>query len=201
MITFTKILIANRGEIACRVIAYREGAWLSHGRGLFATPTRGALHVRVADEAVRIGPPPAQRELPQHRRHPGGRANFGRRCGPSRLRLPVRERRLRRGLRQGRASSSSARRRRRSPPWATRPRAKAHDGGGRRAVRAGLRRRRPGGRDAAAKEAARIGLPLMVKAAAGGGGRGMRLVERERPAAGDRRGAAPRRQAPSARTS
>ena len=59
MIAFSKILIANRGEIACRIIrtakdlGYRTVA-------VFSDADAGAPHVRQADEAVRIGPPPVQ---------------------------------------------------------------------------------------------------------------------------------------------
>lgn len=55
---FKKILIANRGEIACRVI------WACQELGIktvavHSTADKDALHVRFADEAVCIGPPPS----------------------------------------------------------------------------------------------------------------------------------------------
>ena len=55
---FRKLLIANRGEIACRVIktARRMGIPTV---ALYSDADRRALHVRMADEAVHIGPPPA----------------------------------------------------------------------------------------------------------------------------------------------
>ncbi len=55
---FTKILIANRGEIACRVIktARRMGIGTV---AIYSDADRDALHVRMADEAVHIGPPQA----------------------------------------------------------------------------------------------------------------------------------------------
>lgn len=56
---FTKLMIANRGEIACRVIrtARRMGI---RTVAVFSDADRDALHVAMADEAVRIGPPPAR---------------------------------------------------------------------------------------------------------------------------------------------
>lgn len=55
---FDKILIANRGEIACRVIktARRMGIKTV---AVYSDADRNALHVKMADEAVHIGPPPA----------------------------------------------------------------------------------------------------------------------------------------------
>ncbi len=54
---FSKILIANRGEIACRVIktARRMGI---RTVAVYSEADRDALHTQIADEAVLIGPPP-----------------------------------------------------------------------------------------------------------------------------------------------
>ncbi len=55
---FKKILIANRGEIACRVIKTARKMGIATV-AVYSDADRNALHVKMADEAVHIGPPPA----------------------------------------------------------------------------------------------------------------------------------------------
>ncbi len=55
---FKKILIANRGEIACRVIKSAKSMGIATV-AIYSDADRDALHVQMADEAVRIGPPPS----------------------------------------------------------------------------------------------------------------------------------------------
>ncbi|MGO9722268.1 MAG: acetyl-CoA carboxylase biotin carboxylase subunit [Methylocella sp.] len=55
---FKKILIANRGEIACRVIKTARQMGIATV-AVYSDPDKDAPHVDMADEAVRIGPPPA----------------------------------------------------------------------------------------------------------------------------------------------
>ena len=55
---FKKILIANRGEIACRVIKTARKMGIATV-AIYSDADRQALHVQMADEAVHIGPPPA----------------------------------------------------------------------------------------------------------------------------------------------
>ena len=52
---FSRILIANRGEIACRVIRSAREMGIKTV-AVFSDADRGALHTRLADEAVHIGP-------------------------------------------------------------------------------------------------------------------------------------------------
>src|SRR5271163_1580483 len=94
---FKKILIANRGEIACRIIktARRLGIQTV---AVYSEADKDALHVEMADEAIAIGPPPAAqsylviekiiaacKETGAEAVHPGfgflsERADFAKRC-------------------------------------------------------------------------------------------------------------------------
>jgi acetyl/propionyl-CoA carboxylase alpha subunit len=115
---FGKILIANRGEIACRVIKTARKMGI-RTVAVFSDADAHALHVKMADEAWHLGPPPVNQSYIVIERileairatgaeavHPGygflsERADFARRWRP-------------------RASPSSARRSARSRRWATR---------------------------------------------------------------------------------
>ncbi|MEV7573523.1 urea carboxylase [Pseudarthrobacter sp. NPDC089323] len=59
MSTFDTLLIANRGEIACRIIDSARKLGL-RTVAVFSEADRGARHVRLADEAVLLGPAPAK---------------------------------------------------------------------------------------------------------------------------------------------
>ena len=56
---FKKILIANRGEIACRVIATAKKMGIQTV-AVYSDADKEARHVQLADEAVRLGPPPSR---------------------------------------------------------------------------------------------------------------------------------------------
>ncbi len=55
---FGKILIANRGEIACRIIKTARRIGIATV-AVYSEADRGSLHVEMADEAVCVGPPPS----------------------------------------------------------------------------------------------------------------------------------------------
>src|SRR5437764_13581927 len=56
---FDKILIANRGEIALRVMRAAKELGISTV-AVYSTADKEAMHVKLADESVCIGPPPAR---------------------------------------------------------------------------------------------------------------------------------------------
>jgi acetyl-CoA carboxylase biotin carboxylase subunit len=169
---FSRVLVANRGEIAVRVIRALHELGIE-AVAVYSTADEHALHVRLADRAVRIGPPAAAGSylnIPAlvaaaettgcEAVHPGygflsENADFVRACeendlvfiGPS---AEVMER------------------------MGDKARAKAE-------MRAAGVPLVPGTDGAASLDAARttaeeLGFPVLLKAAAGGGGRGMRLV-------------------------
>jgi geranyl-CoA carboxylase alpha subunit len=173
---FDKILIANRGEIACRVM--RTARKLGHRTvAVFSEADRDAPHVAQADEAVCIGAAPAAESylnigalLDAAARtganavHPGygflsERADFAQACrdaglvfiGPSPESIEA----------MGHKAGAKARMLAAGVPCV--PGYLANDADGQSDARL-------------AHEAERVGYPLLVKAVAGGGGRGMRLV-------------------------
>ncbi len=171
---FTRILVANRGEIAVRVI--RTARAQGYGAvAVFSEADRDARHVRDADYAVCIGPAPAaesylsiERVIEAAKRsgadavHPGygflsERADFAQAVvdaglvfvGPDPGSIEA----------MGNKSAAKARMIEAGVPCV--PGYQGTDQSD----------------DTLAAEARRIGFPVMIKAAAGGGGRGMRLVD------------------------
>jgi len=170
---FRKILIANRGEIALRVIcACKE---LGIGTvAVYSEADRNALHVKFADEAVCIGPPRSSESylnIPHvisaaeitdvDAIHPGygflsENANFAEVCEASHITFigpPPDMLRMMGEKEQARREMAAA----------GLPVVPGSDG-------------LVADAETAAAEAQRIGYPVIIKASAGGGGRGMRMV-------------------------
>ena len=168
---FGSVLVANRGEIACRILRAARAEGL-RTVAVYSDADAEAPHVRLADAAVRLGAAPPRAILSvdrgAHRRGEGD----GRRGDPSRLRLSRRERGFRRSGGRGRARLCR-------PAAAGDPR-HGRQGAAKARMLAADVPCAPGyhGDDQTrfAAEALRIGYPVMVKASAGGGGRGLRIV-------------------------
>ncbi|HEY1362395.1 MAG TPA: acetyl-CoA carboxylase biotin carboxylase subunit [Xanthobacteraceae bacterium] len=170
---FAKLLVANRGEIACRIIATARRMRLA-AVAVFSDADRDAMHVALADEAVRIGPPPATESylradtlIEAARRtgaeavHPGygflsENADFAQACAEAGLVfVGPRAETIRR---MGSKSEAKALMQRAGVPVVPGYHGAAQDPA------------------TLAAEAERIGYPVLIKASAGGGGRGMRVV-------------------------
>jgi 3-methylcrotonyl-CoA carboxylase alpha subunit len=96
---FQKLLIANRGEIACRIIRTARRMGLTTVVVL-SEADRDAMHVDLADEAVLIGPAPAKDSYLHIEAIIDAARTTWRRGDPSGLRLSLRECRFRAGLRR-----------------------------------------------------------------------------------------------------
>ncbi|WP_407153880.1 acetyl/propionyl/methylcrotonyl-CoA carboxylase subunit alpha [Bradyrhizobium sp. STM 3557] len=170
---FHKLLIANRGEIAVRVIRTARTMGLKTV-AVYSEADRGAMHVALADEAVLLGPARArdsylniERLIEAARRtgaeavHPGygflsENAEFAQACteaglvfvGPTPAMMTA----------MGSKSGSKALMEKAGVPQVAGYHGEAQD------------------EATLAREANRIGFPVLVKASAGGGGRGMRVV-------------------------
>eukprot|EP01031_Cornospumella_fuschlensis_P044004 gene44003-biopygen35105 len=170
---FKKILIANRGEIACRVIKTARKMGIKTV-AVYSDADRDSLHVQIADEAVNIGPPAAKKSYLNVANilkaaadtgcdavHPGygflsENADFAEACAAAGIAFI-------------------------GPP-ASAIRAMGSKAESKRLMVAAGVPTVPGyhgeAQDEAtlAAEAERIGFPVLIKASAGGGGKGMRPV-------------------------
>ena len=172
---FTKLLIANRGEIACRVIKTARNMGITTV-AVYSDADAGARHVRMADEAVRIGPAPARESYLRgdaivaaakatgaQAIHPGygflsENEEFAAQCAAAGIVFvgpPVEAIRA-----MGSKSEAKKLMEKAGVPLTPGYHGDAQD------------------EALLAREAARIGFPVLIKASAGGGGKGMRRVDR-----------------------
>ncbi len=169
---FRSLLIANRGEIACRVMrtAQRMGIRCI---AVSSEADAGALHVQLADEAHPIGPAAARQSYLRIDRILAVAKSAARmrsiRVWASCPRMPTSPRPARSGACLCRTAGRG------DPRHGQQGRIQGLDGRGGRPVVPGYH-----GEDQSeerlAAEAARIGFPVLIKASAGGGGKGMRPV-------------------------
>ena len=176
---FGKILIANRGEIACRVIRTCRRLGIATGRGLFGGRCRGAARAHGRRGGARSGRRRrAQSYLRIERIVEAARATGAEAVHPG-LRLPLRERRVRRGA-GGRGHRLHRPAARRDPRDGRQDRGQAAGRRRRRQHRARATPRRSPTRRSPRGSPPRSAIPVMIKAAAGGGGKGMRIALDER---------------------
>ncbi len=116
---FEKILIANRGEIACRVIKTAKAMGIKTV-AVYSEADADALHVRMADEAVAIGPAAARESIWSSRRSSTACKATGAEAVHPGYGFLSENIEVRRGTARRPRSPSSARTRMRSTPWATR---------------------------------------------------------------------------------
>jgi acetyl-CoA carboxylase, biotin carboxylase subunit len=168
---FSRVLIANRGEVAVRVIRALHELGIE-AVAVYSSADEDSMHVRMADQAIRIGPPPATESylrIPSiiaaatttgcEAIHPGWgflaeNAAFAEACADNELALvgPSSE------VMARMADKTSAREEMRAAGVPLVP--------GTEAVSV----------DQVAHFAGELGYPMLAKAAAGGGGKGMRLI-------------------------
>ena len=172
---FTKILIANRGEIACRIIrtAQRMGVATV---AVYSDADANAMHVAMADEAVRIGPPPvAESYLDGERIVAAALITGAQAIHPGYGFLSENPDFVERAVNAGLTFIG---------PSATSIRAMGLKDAAKRLMEKAGVPVVPGYHGEAqdvvllASKAAETGFPVLIKARAGGGGRGMRRVDR-----------------------
>ncbi len=171
---FSKVLIANRGEIALRILRACKELGIQTV-AVHSTADSNAMHVRLADESVCIGPP-GQGLLPQHSGHHGRLRDHRRRRRASRYGFLSENARFARILEEHKVTfigPSSHHIEIMGDKITAKQTAKEL---GIPVVPAPKRDQYPRGRHRAGQG---MGYPVIVKATAGGGGRGMKVARND----------------------